>query len=147
MGRVTSRRLLSGTRVSELTGLHGVTLGKLVSEGFLQRDRGSLKYTGTELVVAQALSQLQTRASKAEAERDRKVIQTIREALAAGVISEATDVVVADDFVQLTHTQGERLDATAGLRDYRVLGVGAWITEFKRREPEAFDVDTLIRAA
>lgn len=147
MGRPTSRRLLSGTRVSELTGLHGVTLGKLVSEGFLERDRGSLKYTGIELVVAQALAQLQTRASKAEAERDRRVITVIRQAMAAGHIGDATDVVVADDFVQLTHTQGERLDATAGLRDYRVLGVGAWIAEFKRREPEAFDVDALIPAA
>ncbi|WP_266815632.1 hypothetical protein [Streptomyces sp. NBC_01433] len=138
---------MSGTRVSELTGLHGVTLGKLVSEGFLERDPGSLKYTGIELVVAQALAQLQTRASKPEAERDRRVITVIRQAMAAGHIGDATDVVVADDFVQLAHTQGERLDATAGLRDYRVLGVGAWIAEFKRREPEAFDVDALIPAA
>ncbi|KOV37234.1 hypothetical protein [Streptomyces sp. H036] len=146
MGRGTSRRLLTGSRVSELTGLHGVTLGKLVNEGFLERDHASLKYTGTELVVAQALAQLQTRASKAEAGRDRRVIQTIRDALTAGEITETTDLVVSGEFMQLTHTPGERLDATSALRDYRVLGVGAWVTEFKQREPEAFDVDALIAA-
>ncbi|MEV7465479.1 hypothetical protein ACWD48_14340 [Streptomyces sp. NPDC002519] len=147
MGRPTSRRLLSGSRVSELTGLHGVTLGKLVSEGFLQRDRRSLKYTGAEAVVARALAHLQTRASKPEADRDRRVVQEIRDALTSGKVTEATDVVVAGDFIRLTHTPGERLDATAGLRDFRVLGIGAWVTEFKQREPEAFDLEVLIAAA
>ncbi|MFE6412168.1 hypothetical protein ACFVOR_35140 [Streptomyces sp. NPDC057837] len=147
MGRPTSRRLLSGSRVSELTGLHGVTLGKLVNEGFLERDQSTLKYTGAELVVAQALAQLQTRASKAEADRDRRVIDLIRKDLRAGKITEGTDLVVAGEYMRMTHTPGERLDATAGLRDYRVLGVGAWLADFRRREPEAFDVDALIAAA
>ncbi|MFD7899020.1 hypothetical protein [Streptomyces sp. NPDC059743] len=124
-----------------------MTLGKLVSEGFLLRDRRSLKYTGTELVVARALAQLQTRASKPEADRDRKVVQEIRDALGAGRVADATDVVVAGNFIQLTHTPGERLDATSGLRDFRVLGIGAWVTEFRQREPDAFDAEALIAAA
>ncbi|MFD9633941.1 hypothetical protein [Streptomyces violascens] len=140
-------RLLTGARVSELTGLHGVTLGKLVREGFLQRDEATLRYHGTELVVAQALAYLGTRASKSGAHRDRCAVEKLREALAEGAIGPLTDLVVTQDFARLVHTLGERLDATVSLRDYRVLGVGAWLGEFKKCEPEAFGFPALIVAA
>lgn len=143
----TTSRLLAGARVSELTGLHGVTLGKLVQEGFLQRDEATLRYHGTELVIAQALAHLGTRASKSGAHRDRSVVEMLRRALSDGTVGPLTDLVVAGDFTRLVHTLGERLDATAGFRDYRVLGVGAWLGEFMKREPEAFDFAVLIAAA
>ncbi|ATM24593.1 hypothetical protein SMD44_p10094 (plasmid) [Streptomyces alboflavus] len=147
MGKPASR-LLSGARVGELTQLHGVTLGKLVKEGFLRRDENR-RYTGVELICARALAALGTRASKAEADRDRRAVETIRRALEDGKITATTDLVVAQDqdFMTLTHTQGQRLDATFHLRDYMVLGVGAWLTEYQQREPQAFEVNALIAAA
>lgn len=131
-------RLLPGTRVSELTGLHGTTLGKLVQEGFLERDEETLRYRGTEAVVAQVLANLGTRASKPDAERDRLAVETLRDALTRGLVNDSTGLVVAQSFARLTHTLGELLDATANLRDYRVLGVGAWLSEFRAQEPGAF---------
>ncbi|MFF4531662.1 hypothetical protein ACFY1P_20620 [Streptomyces sp. NPDC001407] len=136
-------RLLPGTRVTELTGLHGTTLGKLVQEGFLERDERTLRYRGTEAVIAQVLANLGTRASKPDAKRDRLAVNALREALNRDAVSESTGLVIAPNFARLTHTLGELLDATAHLRDYRVLGVGAWLSEFRAQEPGAFQQELI----
>ena len=131
---------LSGARVSELTGMHKVTLTKLVQEGYLHRDPEALTYCGHELVVARLLHELGTRASKADADRDREAVELLRRALHNHQVHPSTDLVLSSDSAQLVNTAGERMDATTHLRHYRVLGVGAWLTDYQRDEPEAFDV-------
>lgn len=141
-------KLLSGTRVSELTGLHKVTLQKLVQEEFLERDACSLTYSGTEAVVAKLLGVLGTRASKPDSERDREAVNVLREALLTGNVQPRTDLVLSAETCQLVNTAGELFDATSYLRHYRVLGVGAWLNEYRSAEPEAFpDQPALITAA
>lgn len=140
-------RLLKGARVSELTGLHPVTLPKLVSEGFLLRNARSREYTGHELVIARLLFELGTRASKPHAERDRQAAQHLREALADSRVHAGTDLVLSADFFQLVNTRGELIDATSGLRNYRVIGVGAFLSDYQALEPEAFEEPLLITAA
>ncbi|MFC5150048.1 hypothetical protein ACFPP6_36160 [Streptomyces aureoversilis] len=104
----------------------------------MERDEETLRYRGTEAVVAQVLTNLGTRASKPGASRDRLAVATLRKALNLGQVSDSTVLVVARNLAHLTHTLGELLDATAHLQDYRVLGVGAWLSEFKAQEPDAF---------
>ncbi|MEU2516089.1 hypothetical protein, partial [Streptomyces syringium] len=89
------------------------------------------------------LANLGTRASKPDAKRDRLATETLRDALSRGRVSDSTGLVVAPNFARLTHTLGELLDATAHLRDYRVLGVGAWLSEFKALEPDAFQAELI----
>ncbi|WP_328373451.1 hypothetical protein OG800_50330 (plasmid) [Streptomyces sp. NBC_00445] len=145
MTRQTTR-LLTGARVSELTGIHPVTLPKLVQEGFLLRHPRLLRYTGHELVIARLLYELGTRASKPHAERDRKAVQKLRHALDEGQVRARTDLVLSSASSQLVNTAGELIDATSDLRTYRVIGVGAWLADYQEQEPEAFDEPVLITA-
>ena len=143
----TRTRLLRGTRVTELTGLHGNTLKRLVEEGFLLRSPNTLNYSGLELVVARLLKELETRATKATAERDRLAVAVLRDALIRGEVRPSTDLVLSLETATLAHTFGERIDATQHLRDHHVFGVGVWLATYKDREPEAFEESMLIAAA